>query len=126
MIWVGGTQEGQSLGDIYAYKQVSIFSSDAEIAKIAGQEVIFVETTNLRPTSRAPLKGPPPDVDASYHVAHAQEEAIDHLKPAPLVRIDPGLLVRNDPPLSGAVFGDGGCRREKEASLLEVSALVSA
>ncbi len=46
--------------------------------------------------------------------------------PAPLVRIDPGLLVRNDPALSGVVFGDGGCRREEETSLLEVSALVSA
>lgn len=36
VVWVGGTQEGQSLGDIYAFKQVSIFSSDAEIAKTAG------------------------------------------------------------------------------------------
>ena len=47
-------------------------------------------------------------------------------RPAPLVRIDPGVLVRNDPPLSGVVFGDGGRRREEETSLLEVSALVSA
>jgi hypothetical protein len=46
--------------------------------------------------------------------------------PAPLVRIDPGVLVRNDPPRGGVMFGDGGCRREEEASLLEVSALVSA
>jgi hypothetical protein len=45
--------------------------------------------------------------------------------PAPLVRIDPGLLVRNDPPLSEGV-GDRGCRRAKEAPLLKVSALVSA
>jgi hypothetical protein len=45
---------------------------------------------------------------------------------APLVRIDPGLLGRKDPPLSGVVFGDGGRRREEEASLLEVPALVSA
>jgi len=36
------------------------------------------------------------------------------------------VLVRNDPPLSGVVFGDGGRRREEETSLLEVSALVSA
>ncbi len=34
--WVGGLQEGQTLGDIYAFKQVSIFANDAEIAKIAG------------------------------------------------------------------------------------------
>lgn len=36
LIWVSGLQEGQSLGDIYAYKQVSIFKDDAEIAKVAG------------------------------------------------------------------------------------------
>ncbi|MEP7110459.1 MAG: SusC/RagA family TonB-linked outer membrane protein [Ferruginibacter sp.] len=36
VIWVGGTQQGQTLGDIYAFKQVSIFANDAEIAKIAG------------------------------------------------------------------------------------------
>ncbi|MDF2851081.1 MAG: SusC/RagA family TonB-linked outer membrane protein [Sphingobacterium multivorum] len=34
--WVGGYQEGQSLGDIYAYKQVSIFQDDAEVSSIAG------------------------------------------------------------------------------------------
>ncbi|MEO5591367.1 MAG: SusC/RagA family TonB-linked outer membrane protein [Chitinophagaceae bacterium] len=36
VIWVGGFQEGQALGDIYGYKQVSIFKDDAEIQKIAG------------------------------------------------------------------------------------------
>jgi len=36
VIWVGGYQEGQSLGDIYAYKQVSIFKDDQEVASIAG------------------------------------------------------------------------------------------
>ncbi len=36
VIWVGGLQEGQRLGDIYAFKQLSIFASDADVAKIAG------------------------------------------------------------------------------------------
>ena len=36
LIWVGGYQEGQSLGDVYAFKQVSIFASQAEINKLAG------------------------------------------------------------------------------------------
>lgn len=36
VIWVGGLQEGRSLGDIYAYEQVSIFKDDAEVAAIAG------------------------------------------------------------------------------------------
>jgi TonB-linked SusC/RagA family outer membrane protein len=35
VIWVGGLQEGQPLGAIYAYQQVSIFKDDAEVAKIA-------------------------------------------------------------------------------------------
>ncbi|MGN6801547.1 MAG: SusC/RagA family TonB-linked outer membrane protein [Ginsengibacter sp.] len=36
LIWVGGYQEGQSLGDVYAFKQVSIFASQGEIDKLAG------------------------------------------------------------------------------------------
>ena len=31
VVWVGGLQEGQTLGDIYAYEQVSIFKDDADI-----------------------------------------------------------------------------------------------
>lgn len=34
--WVGGLQEGQAMGDIYAYKQVSIFKDDQEVLEIAG------------------------------------------------------------------------------------------
>jgi hypothetical protein len=36
VVWVGGLQEGQPLGAVYAYKQLSIFQDAAEIAKIAG------------------------------------------------------------------------------------------
>ena len=36
VVWVGGLQEGQSLGDIYAYKQESIFKDDADIKAKAG------------------------------------------------------------------------------------------
>jgi TonB-linked SusC/RagA family outer membrane protein len=36
VVWVGGLQEGGRLGDIYAFKQVSIFKDAAEVAKIAG------------------------------------------------------------------------------------------
>ena len=35
VVWVGGLQEGGTLGDIYAFQQVSIFSSADEVAKIA-------------------------------------------------------------------------------------------
>lgn len=35
VIWVGGLQEGLRLGDLYAFKQVSIFKDASEIAKIA-------------------------------------------------------------------------------------------
>lgn len=34
--WVGGLQEGQAMGDIYAYKQVSIFKDEQEVLEIAG------------------------------------------------------------------------------------------
>lgn len=36
VIWVGGLQEGKSLGNLFAFKQLSIFKDDAEIAKLAG------------------------------------------------------------------------------------------
>ncbi len=39
LVWVLGLQEGQTLGEIYAYKQVSIFKDDAEVAKIAGNRI---------------------------------------------------------------------------------------
>lgn len=35
VVWVGGLQEGQPLGAIYGYKQVSIFQDAGEITKIA-------------------------------------------------------------------------------------------
>jgi TonB-linked SusC/RagA family outer membrane protein len=34
--WVGGYQEGQSLGDIYGYKQESIFKDAKEVSDVAG------------------------------------------------------------------------------------------
>lgn len=36
VIWVGGIQEGRAIGDIYAYKQVSIFKDAEEVARVAG------------------------------------------------------------------------------------------
>jgi len=36
LVWVGGLQEGQSLGAIYGFRQVSIFRDDAEVASVAG------------------------------------------------------------------------------------------
>lgn len=35
VVWVGGLQEGETLGAIYAFKQIAIFANDAEIAKEA-------------------------------------------------------------------------------------------
>lgn len=40
--WVGGLQEGQPLGSIYAFKELGIFNSDEEIAKTAGNRVDLV------------------------------------------------------------------------------------
>lgn len=35
VIWVGGLQEGGTLGEIYGFKQVSIFKDEAEIERVA-------------------------------------------------------------------------------------------
>lgn len=35
LVWIGGLQEGQPLGIIYGYKQLSIFQNDAEIVQYA-------------------------------------------------------------------------------------------
>ena len=42
VIWVGGLQEGQPMGAIYGFKQVSIFKDQAEVDKIAGNRVDIV------------------------------------------------------------------------------------
>ncbi|HEX5153029.1 MAG TPA: TonB-dependent receptor [Parafilimonas sp.] len=42
VVWVGGLQEGQPLGNIYAFKQLGIFNSEEEIAKTAGNRVDLV------------------------------------------------------------------------------------
>jgi TonB-linked SusC/RagA family outer membrane protein len=39
LIWVGGYQEGQSPGDIYAFMVEGIFKSDEEVASIAGNRI---------------------------------------------------------------------------------------
>ncbi len=36
VVWVGGLQEGRTIGDIYGYRQLSIFKDEAEVAAIAG------------------------------------------------------------------------------------------
>src|SRR5690348_5589784 len=42
VVWVGGYQEGQAMGSIYAFKQVSIFKNQAEIDKEAANRVDVV------------------------------------------------------------------------------------
>ncbi|WP_316831623.1 TonB-dependent receptor [Pedobacter aquatilis] len=52
VVWVGGLQEGQPLGNIYGYKQVSIFKDAAEVAAIAGNRtdaVAGITGPNLSP-----------------------------------------------------------------------------
>lgn len=36
VVWVGGLQEGQPLGNMYGYKQVSIFRDEADVLAVAG------------------------------------------------------------------------------------------
>ncbi len=42
VIWVGGLQEGQPLGAVYGFKQLSIFQDAAEVAKTAGSRIDMV------------------------------------------------------------------------------------
>ena len=42
VVWVGGLQEGQAMGEIYAFQQVSIFPNEAEIAKVANDRVDLI------------------------------------------------------------------------------------
>lgn len=39
VVWVGGLQEGQPLGAIYGYEQVSIFKDDEEVAAVANTRI---------------------------------------------------------------------------------------
>ena len=39
LVWVGGLQEGQTIGDIYGYKQLSIFKDAADVAAVAGNRL---------------------------------------------------------------------------------------
>jgi TonB-linked SusC/RagA family outer membrane protein len=50
VIWVGGLQEGGTLGDIYGYKQVSIFRDAAEVARLAGNR--FDNVANISGPNR--------------------------------------------------------------------------
>lgn len=57
--WVGGYQEGQTIGDIYGFKQVSIFQDAAEVLRIAGNRrdaIANVTGPNL-PKGTAPGPG---------------------------------------------------------------------
>lgn len=46
VIWVGGFQEGQTIGDIYGFKQVSIFKDQDEINRIAGNRRDAIANVN--------------------------------------------------------------------------------
>ena len=42
LVWVGGIQEGHTLGDIYGYKQVSIFKDAADVQAVAGNRIDMI------------------------------------------------------------------------------------
>ena len=42
VIWVGGYQEGHTLGDIYAYQQVKILRDENEVAQLAGNRMDMI------------------------------------------------------------------------------------
>lgn len=42
VIWVGGYQEGHTLGDIYAYQQVKILRDENEVTQLAGNRIDMI------------------------------------------------------------------------------------
>lgn len=63
VVWVGGLQEGQSLGDVYAYKQLAIFQSDAEVLSEAGSRYDAVANISGPELSSGAGKITPGDVN---------------------------------------------------------------
>lgn len=63
VVWVGGYQEGQPLGAIYAYKQVSIFQSESEIQKVAANRIDMVANISGPNSSYGTGKITPGDVN---------------------------------------------------------------
>ncbi len=62
VIWVAGLQEGGQLGDLYAFKQLSIFKNDADVAAIAGTRYDAVALIG-GPNTAYPNKITPGDVN---------------------------------------------------------------
>lgn len=67
VIWVGGIQEGQPLGNVYGYRQVSIFRDAADVAAVAGDRVDNV----------ANIKGPNLPAGAGGHIAPGDVNWLD-------------------------------------------------
>ncbi len=64
IIWVGGLQEGETLGAIYGYKQVSIFRDAAEVTKIAGNR--FDAVANISGPNRTDGAGKITEGDVNW------------------------------------------------------------
>lgn len=62
VVWVGGLQEGSQLGDLFAYKQLSIFRDAADVAKNAGTRYDAIALIG-GPNSSATVKITPGDVN---------------------------------------------------------------
>jgi len=63
VVWVGGLQEGQPLGAIYGYKQLSIFQNDGEIAKFANNRRDIIATISGPGVTYGTAKITPGDVN---------------------------------------------------------------
>ncbi|KIC94501.1 TonB-dependent receptor [Flavihumibacter solisilvae] len=61
--WVGGLQEGQPIGAIYAYKQVGIFKNEEDIAKFASSRVDMVANISGPNSTHGTGKITPGDVN---------------------------------------------------------------
>lgn len=63
VVWVGGYQEGQPLGAIYGYEQVSIFKDDEEVAAVANTRIDRIANISGPGSSYSVSKITPGDVN---------------------------------------------------------------
>ncbi|MEO6868359.1 MAG: SusC/RagA family TonB-linked outer membrane protein [Ginsengibacter sp.] len=63
LVWVLGLQEGHTIGDIYAFKQVSIFKDNGELQKSAGNRVDMIARISGPNSSAFTNKITPGDVN---------------------------------------------------------------
>ena len=93
LIWIGGYQEGQTMGDIYAFKQVKVLSSWDEVKQLAGNyidEVAGLYGPNVSDADKSKYKLTKPiepgdvlwgDVNGDNHITQYDRVKVGNIYP---------------------------------------------